>query len=411
MVDALLDRAAIERMESAAQGGPVVLALSGGGASTALLHLMCAQLGAPRLQAIVIDHALRQGSAEDAERALSFAQNLGVKARIVTLEWAGGLAKSQAAARQARYRALCRAAHDVNARVIALGHTRDDQAETVFLRAASGSTWAGLAGMRAFAPAPVWPEGRDVWIARPLLGARRAALRTDLEARAAPWIEDPANANTAFARVRARAILARHERAGLDAMRFAALAEKLAPAADALDHDAAELIAGAARFEGSEIVLEKAAWRDGAAARQRALAVLVASSAGAPRPPTPEQVAALDAQIGQPSFKAATVGGALVQNRRGRLVLKRDSGALQGRADGAAPIAPVMLEAGKTTIWDGRVALTMASPGWRVTVVDGAPVLANGAARAPLAEAAPEWLLQARVEHLLARCLTGGKTS
>ena len=87
--------------------------------------------------------------------------------------------------------------------------------ETVLMRAAAGSNWRGLAGMAPLAPVPLWPEGRGLMLARPLLGARREALRKMLRARGAEWIEDPANADPAFERVRARAALSALEAKGL----------------------------------------------------------------------------------------------------------------------------------------------------------------------------------------------------
>src|SRR5512145_1318327 len=202
----MLDRLTIERMGAAAGDGPIQLALSGGGDSVALLHLMIDQIGAPRVRAAVVDHALRAGSAADARRAHAFARALGVEAAVVTLAWpSAGAKRAQRAARQARYAALCDRARAIGARVIAAAHTADDQAETVLMRAAAGSNWRGLAGMAPLAPVPLWPEGRGLVLARPLLGARREALRTMLRARGAEWIEDPANADPTFERVRARA--------------------------------------------------------------------------------------------------------------------------------------------------------------------------------------------------------------
>src|SRR5690606_14092205 len=215
----MLDRLTIERLEAASGGGTVIVALSGGGDSLALLHLLKDALGAPRLHAVVIDHALRAGSADDARTAHGLALSAGVEAEIVTLDWPAGPSRAQSAARDARYAALCERTRALGARAIAAGHTRDDQAETVLLRAERGSGWRGLAGMAPFAPAPIWPEGRELWLARPLLALRREALRAYLRERGAPWIEDPANVNPDFARVRARQALVELEQSGLNPMR------------------------------------------------------------------------------------------------------------------------------------------------------------------------------------------------
>ncbi|HET9229997.1 MAG TPA: tRNA lysidine(34) synthetase TilS, partial [Vitreimonas sp.] len=160
----MLDPLTIERMGE----GPILIALSGGGDSVALLHLLTDQFGASRLRAAVVDHKLREGSAADARKAADIARVLGVEADILELSWPEGGSRAHEAARTLRYASLCQTARERRAHVIATGHTRDDQAETVLLRGARGSGLRGLAGMRAFAPAPSWPEGRGLTVARPL---------------------------------------------------------------------------------------------------------------------------------------------------------------------------------------------------------------------------------------------------
>src|SRR5690606_16606330 len=117
------------------------VAFSGGADSLGLLALL-ARLPAgqrPELEAVHVDHGLRAGSAEEARAAAALASALGVRAAVVRAA-VGREGGPEAAARQARYRALARAAGD---RPIATAHTLDDQAETVLLRIARG---AGLRG-------------------------------------------------------------------------------------------------------------------------------------------------------------------------------------------------------------------------------------------------------------------------
>jgi len=398
----MLDRLTIERMTAEAGEGPILIALSGGGDSVALLHLLAETLGAHRLHAAVVDHALRDGSAADADRARGFAEALGVSATKLTLTWPDGPKRAQHYARIARYAALCNEARRIGARLIATGHTRDDQAETVLLRAARGSGWRGLAGMRALAPAPVWPAGRDVRLARPLLRTRRAALRETLFSRRATWIEDPANTNTDFARVRARAQLGQMECAGLDPMRLAALAERLRPHADDLDRGALALIETSAAFEGDLIILDLGAWRASAVIQQRALSVLLLAAGGGEAEPPAEQVDALLPQLETPAFQGATLAGAWLKPERRGLVMRRDPGALSGRADGAPPLAPLALSPNEEAVWDRRVALTASESGWSVSANTGAPMLTRGDARRPLTAVPVRWLIRARVTHLLA---------
>jgi tRNA(Ile)-lysidine synthase len=398
----MLDHLTIERMLAKAGDKPVLVALSGGGDSVALLHLLAENLGAARLRAVVVDHALREGSEADARKAAEIAKVAGVSAEVTTLSWAANTNRAHEAAREARYAALCAIARKLGARVIATGHTRDDQAETVLLRAARGSGLRGLAAMRALAPAPIWPEGRGLWLARPLLSARRDALRDYLRTRRAVWIEDPANANEVYARVRARRVLAELADAGLDPTRFAMLAEQLAAHTRAVDEAAASLIHSAAEFVDDEVRIARVVWRGDIEVRRRALSTLVTAAGAGQREPAGDQVASLEDSIANDEFSGATLAGAVVQVRRANtLVLRRDRGALEGRADGAQPLAPLALPAAQEVIWDRRVALTAPEAGWSVVFENGAALLARGEERAALAAASPHWLLKERVQHVL----------
>ena len=164
------------------------MALSGGPDSLALLT------GAIRagltVHAIVVDHGLQSGSADIARRATDQAIALGATAEVVTVtvDGPGGM---EAAARTARYAALDRAR---TGRPVLLGHTLDDQAETVLLGLARGSGARSLAGMR---------EWNSPW-GRPLLGIRRADTRGACAELGLPTFDDPHNADPRFTRVRLR---------------------------------------------------------------------------------------------------------------------------------------------------------------------------------------------------------------
>lgn len=398
----MLDRPTIERIEAASKDAPILIALSGGGDSVALLHLLIAEFGVARLRAAIVDHALRDGSAADAARAATFAHAVGVEARVLTLSWPDAPNRAQAAAREMRYRALCDEARRVAARVIAVAHSADDQAETVLMRAAGGSTWRGLAGMPPFAPAPVWPEGRGLLIARPLLATRRADLRTLLRDRGAEWIEDPSNANTAYERVRVRANLAAMAAVGLDPLCFARLAAKLRQRVDALDSAVAELVARAARFQDDIVTIDRTEWGGDDETRRRALSALITAAGSAAHEPPSAAVERLEARM------EGSLGGAVLSPTRGGVRITRDAGALMGRADGALGLAPLPLPANVQTVWDGRLALTAPAPGWSVVAGSDGPKLCDGKEEVALRDAdpafAPVWLISDRVNHLFRLC-------
>jgi len=394
----MLDRLTIERMAAEA-GDPILIALSGGGDSVALLHLLVERVGAGRLRAGIVDHALRAGSDHDAARARAFAADLGVEAVILTLAWGKGASRAQQHARQARYAALCEHARGLGARIVAAAHTGDDQAETVLMRAAAGSGWRGLAGMAPFAPVPLWPEGRGLMLARPLLGARRGALRDLLRSRGAEWIEDPANANPAYERVRVRARLAALAEAGFDAMRLVCASERLRVFAEALDRGATELIAAAARFEDHRIVLDRGSWRGPVEVRRRALSALVAAAAGAPREPPAEAVARLEAKCAKDSFSGASLGGAHIAAAGEAVIIERDRGAAEGRADGVLGVPPLRLWAGVETVWDGRLAVRASATG--VTAIAATPLPRFVGEDGAPAAATLRWLLAERAAHAL----------
>jgi tRNA(Ile)-lysidine synthase len=216
--------------------GLVLVALSGGPDSLALAAATAfeAPRAGLRAGAVIVDHGLQEGSADVAANAARQAADLGldpVLVRTVTVGTAGG---PEAAARDARYEALRTAAAETGATTVLLGHTLDDQAETVLLGLARGSGAASLQGMAA----------KTGLYSRPLLGIRRSqteqfCVDSDLE----PWA-DPQNADAAYSRVRVRSsvlpMLERELGPGI-AEALARTAEQLREDSDALDHFAEEI--------------------------------------------------------------------------------------------------------------------------------------------------------------------------
>lgn len=142
----------------------VLVALSGGTDSLALAAATAfeAPRAGLRAGAVIVDHGLQTGSADVAERAAAQARELGLDPVLVRRVEVGTDGGPEAAAREARYAALAEAASETGASAVFLGHTLDDQAETVLLGLARGSGAASLSGM-----APVTFSGRDGYLRPP----------------------------------------------------------------------------------------------------------------------------------------------------------------------------------------------------------------------------------------------------
>ena len=173
----------------------ILVACSGGPDSLTLLDALC-RLAPPRGWTVLcahVDHGLRSGSEGEGILVGAECERLGVEFRELRL--AGVPTGSiQAWAREARYAALTECADGANCTAIATGHTADDQAETVLMRALAGATPASLAAMRP-------RRGR---LARPLLGVWRADTLEYCGCVGMTPLTDPSNADPRFLRSRIR---------------------------------------------------------------------------------------------------------------------------------------------------------------------------------------------------------------
>jgi tRNA(Ile)-lysidine synthase len=172
---------------------PVVVGCSGGPDSLALLAV--AHDAALDPVAVHVDHALRAGSDAEADVVAAHADRLGVRFVAETAPVTPG-SNLEARARQARYSALEHARRAVDATLILVGHTADDQAETVLLNLLRGSASAGLGAMPA----------RRGNLARPLLGVRRSETEALCAELGFDPVRDPTNDD-----VRLRRNWIRHE--------------------------------------------------------------------------------------------------------------------------------------------------------------------------------------------------------
>ncbi|MGI8816783.1 MAG: tRNA lysidine(34) synthetase TilS, partial [Pseudonocardia sp.] len=209
----------------------------------------------------LVDHALRDVSPPPAEETAALLAGLGVKARVLPVEVVGP-GGTEAAARRARYAAL-RAARPTAESPVLLGHTLDDQAETVLLGLGRGSGARSLAGMATWNPP---------WL-RPLLAVRRATTRSACAAQGLPVWDDPHNADPRFTRVRVRhevLPLLEDVLAGGVAEALARTAVHLAEDNAALDEVAAEVRADAETRARAEAAVPASEGRAEARARAEA---------------------------------------------------------------------------------------------------------------------------------------------
>ena len=178
-------------------GERVLVACSGGPDSAVLLHVLSRLAGELSLDlcAASVDHRLRVGSELAVETARGLAERLEVPFSPLAVDVPAEGPSVQAKAREARYRALLREAERRGATAIAVGHTRDDQAETVIARIVRG---AGLLALRGIEPR------REDGVTRPLIDCARADVHAHAARFSLPFVRDPANADPTHERARIR---------------------------------------------------------------------------------------------------------------------------------------------------------------------------------------------------------------
>ncbi|KQY96147.1 tRNA(Ile)-lysidine synthetase [Caulobacter sp. Root1455] len=390
--------AALDRRLRPDAATPLAVGFSGGGDSLALLILALdwARAQGRAVVSLTVDHQLNPASAAWTARAVAKAGALG--ARASALAWTGPKPASglSAAARAARHALLADAARAAGARVLLLGHTEDDLAEAALMRA-EGST---VPDPREWSPSPAWPQGRGVFVLRPLLAVGRGEIRDWLAARGETWLDDPANEDPGSARARARRRLSSpEERGGTGEVASC----RRPPAPDAPSVTSPIGAAPPPPFHGGgEGYLTLP--RDAPAA-QVAAACLCA--AGTSRPPRGERLRRLVERIGRGETFTATLAGARIE--AGDVVsFFREPGEAR-RAPGPPPVGEVSakpteggvverptsaptdssdhlphggraLIPGQPLVWDGRYEITAAEPGLTVRPLQGL------AARLPAAQ-------------------------
>lgn len=333
--------AALDRRLDPTSDAPLGVALSGGGDSLALLHLVAERLGGRRpLPAFVVDHGLHPDSAAWTRFACNAAG--GVGATPVPLRWTGDKPTTglPAAARRARHALIADAARARGCRVVLFGHTADDLAEAAAMRAA-GST---VPDPVEWSPSPVWPEGRGVFMLRPLLGASRAELRAYLTDLGETWLEDPANTDLRFARSRVRNPLPRP--GGEGRVRGSVRIDGTAVIRGA-DPSSPALLPSCEGRRESWIALPRDLSPD-------LLARAFVCVSGGERPPRAEAVERVIRRLRTDEPFAATLAGARVQAEADHVLLTREAG--------RARFPERALDPGVPAVWDGRYELVHPRP-------------------------------------------------
>jgi len=354
VVRAVLD----ERLDSFTSA-PLAVAFSGGGDSLALLLAARAWASGARrpVLAITVDHRLQSAAADWALWCEARARRLGVD--HVTLAWAGEkpVAGLAAAARAARHRLIAEAARVAGAHVVLMGHTADDLAEARVMRATDGVP----SDPKTWSPSPAWPEGRGIFILRPLLGVRRAAIRAALAEAGETWIEDPANSDPRHARARARAMLGGSGE----------------PDVGAPTPDMVPLLAQVREGAGGELVVDRELLRDAPRpVARRLLAAAVLCASGGSRPPRGARLDRVLDRLALTGPFAGTLAGARVEtDGLGRVTVSREAGEFE-----RAGFLMIDLPVGRSVIWDGRLECSARRPGLRLRPLDG------DAARLPAAQ-------------------------
>jgi len=326
-----------------AAGDRVLLAVSGGADSTAMLHAMTKLR--PRLEieleVATVDHGLRPESGSETARVAASAAALGLPCETLRVNVRAARAQArggwQEAARRARLDGLEALAHRRGCTRVALAHQADDQAETVLFRIVRGTGLAGMAGI---------PHRRGIFV-RPLLDVRRAEIARYLAKRGIPFIEDPSNADLRYARPRVRHRL------------LPALREENPRVTEAL----------------LALAAEAAAWRDGGA--RAATASALSSPCSSTGTEIPRRAAALVARLAASGAGTRTVDvrGGRVEIRYGAVSLmpaaRRPTARAGARTLESLQAGPVGIEG------PGVYQLSAGSPSLRIAETPASPAPAD----------------------------------
>ncbi len=350
-------------LQSLGKPAHLLVAISGGSDSTGLLvGLSSFRSCFPdiRLSAATIDHALRPEAAAEAQAVAKLCADLGIFHVIRRWEGAKPATGISAAAREARYTLLSAIADEIGATAIVTGHTVDDQAETVLMRAGrlptsggndrgggdlsiaptsgeiiGGAPSPGLSGM---APATLF-DGRH-WVLRPLLHSSRADIRAYLTHVGVGWIDDPSNLDPHYERVRTRQALA-SDGSAIDSGMIAVAAQARAR----LAQQAADWLAAFATVEHAVVAkIDPAGLLENPATVRHGLSTLAAVLGGRPHMLSRENADRLMTFVESGTFGRMTAGRVVFDRRRDGFYMVREN----------RNLPDLVVQPNRAAIWDER---------------------------------------------------------
>lgn len=321
------------------------VAVSGGSDSMALLHLMheFCQINKIELQAVTVDHRLRPEAAQEAAHVARQCAEMGLPHdTLIWQDWSGE-GNLQNAARNARYHKMACWAGTRGIDTIAVGHTADDQAETVLMRLARRSGVDGLSAMQN----RTHREGIN-WV-RPLLRAKREVLRSYLNNRRITWFDDPSNEDDRYDRIKARNALAVLTPLGIDVEALGEVARNMTQARRALEWQTFLAARQMISIQVGAVVLDEILLRLQPDEVQRRLIIKAVNWVNG-RTYTPRQSALASVMAALGESQAATLAGCHIRRIAAQIWVFREHKAVCDT------------ETATDLFWDGRWKLTQSHP-------------------------------------------------
>ncbi|WP_313556062.1 tRNA lysidine(34) synthetase TilS [Agrobacterium cavarae] len=336
----------------------LLVAVSGGSDSTGLLlalHEVLRVSGRDdvQLHAVTIDHALRPEAADEAQAVQLLCRGLNIPHDI--LRWDDEKPKTglSAAARLARYRLIGEVAGKIGATAIVVGHTLDDQGETIAMRS-QRSAQAGMPGLSGMADAVLYNARH--WVLRPFLSVRREDIRDYLTAKGQGWFDDPSNEDDTYERVRVRKLSRGAEPPS---------SEPLLDRTELASRAAAFVHSGVQAYPGGLIKLSADCLGEDATVIRCALAALACVAGGRAYPLAAESMDRVMAFVTTKEPGRMTAGRVIFDRRKDGLYLMREN----------RDVPRITVAPGETARWDERFEIVNGS---EVTVTVSGGAVAHG---------------------------------